>query len=199
MPVLLSEAPEPMVGEVLPHKTWTRAEVEILESTGLFEGSHFELIEGELINKMGKKRKHVNGVNRTRRILEAIFGADQVNSEAPIDIAPGDNTSNEPEPDVFVLLRNSEELEFNPEPSDLALVVEVADSSLRLDLKVKTPLYARAGIVEYWVLDVNNRKLHVFRQPENGQYNERIELAETESIAPLAKPGADIRVDQLLP
>lgn len=199
MPVLLSDMPESAVGEVLRHKTWTRAEVEILESTGLFEGRHYELIEGELIDKMGKNKRHVIGVNRTKQILDALFGVGYVYTEAPIDIAPGDNPRNEPEPDVYVLRRKLEDLPGNPVFADLALVVEVADSSLRLDLKVKTPLYARAGITEYWVLDLNNRKLHVFRQPENGQYNEQIELAETELIAPLAKPGADIRVSQLLP
>lgn len=199
MPVLVSEMPESVAYEALPHKRWTRAELEILESTGLLEGRHYELIEGELIDKMGKKRKHVNGVNRSRRILEEVFGANQVNSEAPIDIAPNDNTTNEPEPDVLVLRRNAEELANNPEPSDVALVVEVADSTLRCDLKVKAPLYARAGIVEYWVLDLNNRLLHVHRQPENGQYAERIELSENDSVAPLAKPGATIRIAQLLP
>ncbi|MBM3764901.1 MAG: Uma2 family endonuclease [Acidobacteria bacterium] len=199
MPVLLSELPESTVGEVLRHKTWTRAEVEILESTGLFEGRHFELIEGELIDKMGKNRWHTLGLARTRRILDTLFGAEYVYTEAPIDIAPVDNPKNEPEPDVYVLRQKLEDLPGNPTFADLALVVEVADSSLRLDLKVKARLYARAGIVEYWVLDLNNRLLHVFRQPENDEYSGRIELAETESIAPLAKPGADIAVSQLLP
>ena len=199
MPVLLSDMPESAVGEVLPHKTWTRAELEILESTGLFEGRHYELIEGELIDKMGKNKRHVIGVNRTKQILDALFGVEYVYTEAPIDIAPSDNPKNEPEPDVYVLRRKLEDLPGNPVFADLALVVEVADSSLRLDLNVKTRLYARAGIVEYWVLDVNNRKLHVLRQPENGQYNERIELGENESIAPLAKPGESIRIAQMLP
>lgn len=199
MPVLLSEMPESAVGEVLRHKTWTRAEVEVLESTGLFEGRHFELIEGDLIDKMGKNRWHTLGLARTRRILDALFGAEYVYTEAPIDIAPGDNAKNEPEPDVYVLRRKFEELPGNPAFADLALVVEIADSSLRLDLKVKAHLYARAGIDEYWVLDLNNRLLHVFRQPENGEYRERTELGETESIAPLAKRDASISVAQLLP
>jgi Uma2 family endonuclease len=199
MPVLLSEMPESAVGEVLRHKTWTRAELEILESTGLFEGRHYELIEGELIDKMGKKRKHVIGTNETAAALRKLFGDAFVNVEAPIDIAPADNAKNEPEPDVLVLLRDSRTIRQNPSPADVALVVEVADTSLRLDLNVKAPMYARAAIAEYWVVDLNDRKLHVFRQPENGQYNERIELAETESIDPLAKPGANISVAQLLP
>lgn len=204
MAVLLSELPESesfATLEVLPHKTWTRAELEVLESTGLVEGRHFELIEGELIDKMGKKRRHVSATNEVAAHLRAVFGDVFVNVEAPIDVAPGDNPRNEPEPDVIVLTRPSRDFENNPTPIDLALAVEVSDSTLRHDMSTKAALYARAGIAEYWVLDVNGRKLHVFRNPSaaDARYLAHKEVGESETVSPLAAPGSSLAITDLLP
>ncbi|MDX1980474.1 MAG: Uma2 family endonuclease [Bryobacteraceae bacterium] len=195
----MSDLPDSLAVECLPHKTWTRDEVAVLESTGLFDGTHFELIDGELIDKMGKKRKHVCATTETAIALEAIFGRDYVNQEAPIDVAPEDKPRNEPEPDVIVLRRRSREIEGNPKPADLALIVEVADTTLRQDLKTKARLYARAGIPEYWVLDLNGRRLCVFRHPAGGAYQTELECSEDASVATLEKPTHTIAVRSLLP
>lgn len=199
MAILLSEMPESFVGEALPHKTWTRTELELLESTGVLAERHFELIEGELIDKMGKKRKHVSATSETLDTLKELFGSKFVNSEAPIDVAPEDNSANEPEPDVIVLRRPSRSFEANPAPADLALVVEISESTLRQDLSAKARLYARAGILEYWVLDVKSRRLHVLREPSTGTYQVHLEFAESEFVSPLAKPDRAIAVAALLP
>ncbi len=199
MAVLLSEIPESLAGETLPHKTWTRAELEVLESTALLEGRRFELIEGELIDKMRKKRKDVSSTAETARVLRGMFGEEYVNTEAPIDIAPEDNATNEPEPDVIVLRRTSRSLAGNPAPDDLALVVEIADSTLRQDLTAKARLYARARIEEYWVVDLNHRRLHILRDPAEGGYRVRIELGEGDSVSPKAKPGQTVAVAAMLP
>jgi len=188
MAILLTNPPVTIAAEGLPHKTWTRPEVDVLESTGLFAGLRFELMDGELIAKIGKKRKHVSCTRQTVIALEAVFGADFVNQEAPIDVASADNLRNEPEPDVIVLRCASRQLEANPQPSDVLLVVEIADTTLRHDLGSKAALYARAGILEYWVLDVNARRLHVLREPSAGAYQLQLELEESDSVSPLAKP-----------
>ncbi len=74
--------------------------------------------------------------------------------EAPIDVSPNDNPTNEPVPDLIVLNHDSATIvSGNPQPSDLNLIVEISDSTL-FDLTTKAWLYARAGILEYWVLDV---------------------------------------------
>lgn len=199
MAILLGEPHELLEVEALPHKTWTRDEVKVLQGTGLFDGLHYELIEGELIDKMGKLRPHVIGLRKTAETLEAVFGREFVEREAPIDIAEGDNPRNEPEPDVVVLRRPYGEFSDNPRPSDICLIVEVADSTLRNDRTTKARLYARAGIPEYWVLDLNGRRLLVFREPQAGAYGDCLEFGEAASVGPLNRPDDAVAVASLLP
>jgi len=142
-----------------------------LEASGQWDRQKLELVGGRLISKLGKKRPHVNSVALLAAWLAQIFGFRFVNLAAPIDVAPEDNPINEPEPDVIVLKRElSHYLTGNPRPEDLRLVVEVADSSLNFDLTIKAALYARAGIIEYWVLDVASRRLLVHRDAKAGAY-----------------------------
>lgn len=197
MAVLLPSLPESGAEEVLPHKTWTREELLLIEGTGVFEGTHFELIEGELIDKMGKKPPHNRGVRRVVILLGQVFGPEQIQHETPIDVASADNARNEPEPDVVVLRRSFETFERNAAPQDIVMVVEVADTSLRTDLETKSILYARAGIADYWVLDVKKRVLHVFRQPAGDLYLHCVELREDEAVSPLERPQHSIPVASL--
>jgi hypothetical protein len=92
------------------------------------------LIDGELISKTGKNRPHVLALMRMMFLLTDVFGRDLVNPAAPFDVAPEDNPSNEPEPDLIVLKSASENFRTaSPQPSDLALVVEIAGTTLRFD------------------------------------------------------------------
>ena len=128
------------------------------------------------------------------------FGLLFVNPEAPIDVAPEDNPTNEPEPDIIVLKRElSHFRSANPKPEDLHLVVEIADTSVRFDLTTKAALYARAGITEYWVLDVAGRRLLVHREPRSGHYASVVAYSEEESVAPLAAPQKNFRVADAFP
>src|SRR6266699_1568078 len=170
-----------------PRKLWTRSEYDELYSSGLLNGQRLELIEGELIDKMGKRRPHVNSVALLLGWLVEVFGARLVIQESPIDVAPEDNPSSQPEPDLIVLKRDlSHFTSENPCPQDLQLVVEVADSTLGFDLTRKAALYARAGIVEYWVLDVAGRRIIVHRDPRGGRYASGVAYSANESVAPLA-------------
>jgi Uma2 family endonuclease len=196
---ILIDAPESLACEGLPHKRWTRDEVAVIESTGIFDGAHFELIDGELIDKMGKGRKHVRGTRRTAEALETVFGREFVDREAPIDVAPTDNPRNEPEPDVHVLRRPTGSIDHNPRPEDIALIVEVADTTLRYDMTAKAALYARAGIAEYWILDLNGSRLLVFRDPVAGRYQTELAFTAADSISPLESPASRIAVSSLLP
>ena len=183
-----------------PRKLWTRPEYDELASTGALDQMRLELVEGELIDKMGKKRPHVISLVELQSWLAEVFGARYVNPEAPIDVAPEDNPSNEPEPDIIVLRRkHSEFAKANPRPEDLHLVVEIADTSLMFDLTTKAGLYARAGIVEYWVLDIAGRRLIVHREPQSGRYTSVAVYSEQESVAPLAAPQSQFRVSGAFP
>jgi Uma2 family endonuclease len=200
MPAVVTDTPPLPVPQEPSRKRWTRAECEALESAGLFGTQHLELIEGELIDKMGKQRPHSNGVLWLMRCLVGVFGWDFVQPEVVIDVAPLDNPTNQPEPDVIVLARPVHEFPVrHPQPADLRLVAEVADSSLSFDRSVKAQLYARAGIVEYWVLDVNGGQLIVHREPCEGKYAVIHAYGREESVAPLAAPDSLCRVADLLP
>jgi hypothetical protein len=136
-------------------------------------------------------------VNSFTLLLEwflQVFGFRMVNVEAPIDVAPEDNPTNEPVPDLIVLRKDPSHFTSNPQPQDLWLVLEIADSSLNFDLRVKAPLYARAGVVECWVLDVTGRRLIVHRDPKSGSYTDVVVYSEHENVSPLAAAAGEFRV-----
>jgi Uma2 family endonuclease len=194
MPTAITEAPYRPVSAEPTRKRWTRAEYNALDDIGLLNQQRLELVDGELISKMGKKRPHVNALTFVHEWLIEIFGKGVVNTEAPIDVAPDDNPTNEPEPDIIVLKRPSWEFKANPQPADLHLIVEVSETSLGFDLTKKAMLYARAGIAEYWVLDVAAHRLVVHREPVGGRYISVAAYGEQETVAPLGAPNAEFRV-----
>jgi Uma2 family endonuclease len=175
----------------------------MLDAAGIFEQQKVELIEGELIVKMPKNRPRAGTATLLMAWLIQVFGGRRVGSEAPIDVAPQDNPTNQPVPDFFVAKNeyaNSGRFWSSPpQPRDLDLVVEIADTSLAFDLTTKAALYARAGIIEYWILDVIGRRLLVHRNPEGGQYGSVISYSELESVAPLAAPDASLPVKTVFP
>jgi Uma2 family endonuclease len=180
-------------------KRWTREECATLELSGLSNEQHLELAEGELLSKVGKKRPHLNSLTLLQGWLVQIFGSRFVNTAAPIDVSPEDNPTNEPEPDLIVLTQDLSHITANPTAQDLALVVEIADTSLAFDLTVKAALYARAGVREYWVLDVLGRRLLVHRNLRSGRYADVAAYSEHESVSPLAAPHAQLRVADAFP
>jgi Uma2 family endonuclease len=194
MPVAFVETIDLPAPQSPRRKRWTRAECEILDSLGLLAGEHLELIDGELINKKGRTSRHVISGMLLHEWLVGIFEFWHVLSHETIDVAPRDNPSNEPEPDLVVLRESFVELKARPQPENVLLVIEVADSTLSFDLATKAPLYARAGIPEYWVLDVNNRRFIVHREPIDGTYTSVLVYHEEESVAPLAAPRSEFRV-----
>jgi Uma2 family endonuclease len=195
MPTLQIEAPDPPLVLEPPRKRWTRSECEMLESAGVLDHERLELVEGELISKMGKKRPHSNALLSMFVWLQEAFGVRFVCPETPIDVNPDDNPINEPEPDIVVLNRRYPSfVSNNPGPKDIRLLVEIAHSSLTFDLTTKAALYARAGIVEYWVLDFETRRLLVHRNPDSGKFRTIIAYQEQESVAPLAAPEHEFPV-----
>src|SRR2546421_315476 len=99
MPIAIAETPTLPAALHPSRKRWTRAECAVFEDAGLWAGQHLELIEGELINKMGKNQPHVIALGRIVRLLMKIFDEALVFQEAPIDVAPEDHPVSEPEPD----------------------------------------------------------------------------------------------------
>ena len=180
-----------------PRKRWTRTEYERVEAAGIFDQQRVELIEGELFDKLAKTRREIVASSMVIGWLIPAFGTYRSSYAAPIDVAPEDNTRNAPQPDMIALTREYSELRYwtdTPQPRDLELVIEIADTSLVFDLTVKASLYARAAIVEYWVLDVPGRRLIVHRDPQNGQYGSVTAYNEQEGVAPLGAAGSTLQV-----
>ena len=184
-------------------RTWTRVEYERLIELGVFQpGEPVELIAGQLMVSEPQGSAHYTAVGLVEDALRATLGGGWlVRSQGPIALAD----DSEPEPDVAVI-RGTRRQYSRQHPARPALVIEVAESSLPLDRGQKASLYARGGIVDYWILNLVDRVMEVYRQPGPdtfGAYGWR--YASTEivrpgaSVAPLAAPAARVAVADLLP
>ena len=184
---------------LLPNRVrWTRAEFARLDDGG----ERYELIQGELVKKMGMKGPHAVVVDLLTGALKQIF---MVGFAVRMQLPMAVSETSEPEPDGLVVEGNSRDF-LGDHPTTAALVVEVSDSTLATDLGVKVALYAEANVSEYWVVDINARTLHVYRTPisspalPNGYGFQTVTLlGDTDSVSPLAAPGSSILIADLLP
>ena len=177
----------------------TRKMCDALADNGLLTG-RYELIDGEVISKMGQKPVHATVIRRLNALLIRIFGERFVGVQLPIELEGTDRETNEPEPDLVVSVGDADDYSLrHPLPHEVVLLVEVADTSLAFDLKVKSLLYAKAGIADYWVVDAKGRRLVVHRKPSGEGYLEIFAYSEEESLSPLARPDASVRVSDLMP
>lgn len=180
-------------------KRWTRNDCDFLERLGMLP-EHYELIDGEIIDKMGQNRPHAIAVTLPIKWLIAVFDGDFVQCQISGEVNGADRSSYQPEPDASVMVQPvTVYLTAPPGPGDLRLVAEVSDTTLRDDVTTKAALYARAGIPEYWVLDVTGRRLFVHRIPNNGVYTEVRPFLESESVVLESAPDREILVADLLP
>ncbi len=130
--------------------------------SGIFAGQRFELIDGELIDKIGQKPAHASTTLRCLELLAAIFGLARVRVQMPNEAGLADRESSVPEPDIAVLAKAKPDFsQRHPGGKELTLLIEVSDTTLRHDSSRKRDLYARAGVPEYWVLDIKGRRLLV--------------------------------------
>ena len=131
--------------------------------------------------------------------IAEVFGLLFLQADGTLDVSPEDNPTNEPMPDFVVLNRSFKEIKSHTKPQDVSLLIEVSDSTLQFDSTTKARLYARAGIVEYWIIDVNGRKVIVHRAPVNGVYSSVVLYTENEPICPLGAPQAEFLAVTVLP
>jgi Uma2 family endonuclease len=166
-------------------------------ATGVLrEGDRIELIEGEILEMAAIGSQHAAQVKRlnrlfSRRLIDEILIAIQ----NPVELGP----RSEPEPDVALLRwRADYYADSHPQPADVYLVIEVADSTVEYDRQVKAPLYARSGIVEYWLIDISAETIEIYRQPTPDGY-QQIEIGRRGmAIGVTALPDLTFTVDQLL-
>lgn len=175
----------------------TRDTCTFLERAGMLP-ERYELIDGEAIGKVGQNHEHALAVMRVLAYLLTLVDADRVRTQATMEVAEEDRSRNHPEPDALVLRETVNQI---PDGTQVLLVVEVCDTSQRRDYGAKYGLYARAGVSEYWILDLERRLLVVYRNPDAvaGTWAEPEEFSDSDSAAPLFAPTQPVSVHALLP
>lgn len=155
-----------------------------------------ELIEGQIWQMAAKGAGHSAAVTRCDRMLRKVLG-DRVlvRLQDPIQL----DKYSEPEPDIAVVASDPLDYENNhPTPEQVYLLIEVADTTIKRDLELKSLLYAKAGIIEYWVLEVINRQINIFRDPSPNGYLSKSVVADGDSISLLAFGDYEIVVSDLI-
>jgi Uma2 family endonuclease len=160
-----------------------------MAQAGVFaENARIELIEGEILEMASVGGRHIGAIMALTELwILAAAGRFRVSIKNPLRL----NDWSEPEPDVVLLRHRPDKYRSGDQPSarDAVLVVEVADSSLQYDMRVKLPLYARHGIAEYWIVDLEAATITVCRSPTHDGYDDIETYKENEQIEPLALPG----------
>jgi Uma2 family endonuclease len=198
----MSAAPllPPQAGvEALPRKRFTREEFDRLIETGFFDGQRYELIDGELIDKMGQNPPHAVAIQFALVWLGTVFNLKLIRVQLSIEASTADSGRSVPEPDLAVLADwKSEYVRRHPRGDELLLAIEVSDTTAGFDLSRKAALYAAARVPEYWVLDLPRRRLVVHREPSDAGYRLTRLFAEGDTVTPENRTET-IRVGDLLP
>jgi Uma2 family endonuclease len=182
-----------------PHRyAFTADEYFRMGEAGVFPPeARVELIEGEIVEMAPIGSPHAGTVNILTRAFVLLAGDRAIVSvQNPLIVSD----RSVPQPDVAVLgARATSYTDAHPTAADVFLVVEVSDTTARFDRSIKVPLYARAGIQEAWVVDVNAKVVHVYREPEAGGYRTTRTVAVGGEVALRALPDVRIAVGDLFP
>jgi Uma2 family endonuclease len=177
-------------------RLFTVAEYEQMVQAGILrEDDRLELMDGEIFEMAPIGSRHAACVRRLQRLLtQALSEQALVDTQNPLRL----HDYSEPQPDV-VILRHRADLyaSGHPQPGDVFLVVEVADTSLAYDQETKVPAYARSGLPEVWVVDLISEGVHVYRTPSAGQYLDAIHLQRGATLTLQAFPGVVLPVERI--
>ena len=176
---------------------FSRADYHQLAKVGIIKaGARVELIDGEILEMSPIGRRHRSSVDRAVDVFAPrLHGTAIVRVQSSITLGE----YGEPEPDLTLLrFRADFYAESDETPEDILLIVEVADSSEAYDRRTKGPLYARFGIPDYWLVDLNRDLVTVYRDPTpNGYASSRV-YPRGESVSPLAFPDLTVAVDDIV-
>ncbi len=182
----------PHASSAEPHvRRWTRAQYYHMADLGWFTGARVELIDGQVMDMTPQKNAHAVGIGKCDDALRAVFGVEfWIRMHLPLAV----DASSEPELDLVVVPGRPRDYEAHP--TTALLVAEISDTTVAHD-RHKAGLYARAGVGDYWIINVADRQLEVFRNPQpdewapfGHQYSEQQVLRAPASIAPLVAPEA---------
>jgi Uma2 family endonuclease len=183
-------------------RRWGRVEYDRLVSLGAFENDAIELIGGQLIVAEPKGSEHATAVGMAEDALRAALPSGWIVRDQ-VPVALDDESA--PEPDIAIV-RGSRADYRHAHPARPVLIIEVAESSLRFDRVTKGGLYARAGIEDYWIVNLVDRVLEVYRNPgadvtavHGWRYLSIERFTPPSAVTPLGVPAASIPVTALLP
>ena len=177
-------------------RKWTRDEYYQMAESGIFRpDERVELIEGEIIVMSPPGPQHSFSITKSNTQLAKAYGdTHDVSVQNPLDLG----VLSQPQPDFALVPAGSVRVDAHPQGADL--VIEVARSSLAFDRNEKAALYAKGGIPEYWIVDLVNRQIEVFRDPGPRpdlqgafEYRHRQVFAPESSLQPLVVPGPPCR------
>ena len=161
----------------------------------LKEEDRVELIEGEIIQMSPIGARHAAVVNQLNmEFAPALKGRAIIAIQNPIGAGP----HSEPQPDVAVLKPRAQAYETHPEPDDVLLLIEVADTSRDADRTVKLRLYAGCGIREYWIVNLEEDRLEIHRSPRGEKYSDTHSVGRGHAVSPEAFPDLSLEVDSIL-
>lgn len=179
-------------------KRWTVDEYHrMIQAEILTTDDRVELLEGQIIEMAPQDPPHASMTSRFGNRLVMLFAEKAwIRSQLPITIPP----DSEPEPDVAIVRIDEQRYyDRHPHPEDIYLLIEVSDSTLNLDRNRKAKVYAKAMIPECWIVDVKNRRVFVFRDPQDGLYRSQQVVETTESLSAIAFPEVAIELQRLFP
>ena len=174
---------------------WTIEEYHQMIEAGIFNNRRVELLRGEIVEMSPEGEPHAYFSTEAGEYLIQLLGnLAKIRQAKPITLP--DNS--EPEPDIAIVKPLGREyLQHHPYPENVFWLIEYSNSSLEKDLETKTKIYAEAGIIEYWVVNLKKRQLIVFREPSDGEYALKFTLTEG-MIHPLAFPGISVSVKMII-
>ena len=176
-------------------RQWTVEEYHRMIEVGILsDGDRVELLDGQIITMTPQQPIHSGTTQRSDKYLKHRFeGLADVRVQLPIELL-----TSEPESDIAIVRIVTDDYgTAHPTVADIFLLIEIAQSSLDLDRTTKALIYAKAGIEEYWILDVKKRQTHVLRQPTDRGYQSEFILPITETVAPMAFSAIAIPLSKL--
>jgi len=179
-------------------RLWTVDEYRRMTETGILNpDERVELIDGQIISMSAKNPPHAaTNLCAADYLRSLLAGLALIRIQDPIALS----YNSEPEPDIAVVQIDPRLYQdFHPAPDNIFLLIEIADTTLETDRRRKAPAYAKAGITDYWILDVNMRQVYVFREPGETNYRQETVFNEDEVLSMLAFPEIEVQISQLFP
>jgi Uma2 family endonuclease len=174
---------------------WTLEEYHRMIQTGILDDRQVELLRGEIVEMAPEGEPHAYSRNEAGEYLTRLLGdRAKVRQDSPITLP----NNSEPEPDIAVVQNLGREYRsHHPYPENIFWIIEYSQSSLSKDLEIKSKIYAEVNIPEYWVVNLNELHLVVFREPKKGEYSSK-KILTSGTIQPLAFLDVAISINLIL-